>query len=75
MYNGSMIIRKLSSSVLKNKSVLLIGPRQVGKSTLIKSFKPKLTLNLAEEDVFIDATSDPSFLKKQIETFFYTNLT
>lgn len=63
-----MIIRKLSSSVLKNKSVLLIGPRQVGKSTLIKSFKPKLTLNLAEEDVFIDATSDPSFLKKQIET-------
>jgi hypothetical protein len=45
-----MISRLLSSSLRKSpKSVLLLGPRQVGKSTLIKALKPELDINLADE--------------------------
>lgn len=68
MQNDDMIIRKLSEVIQKKKSILLLGPRQVGKSTLIKSLKPDLTLNLAEEDIFLEMTSNPAYLKIQLET-------
>lgn len=68
MQNDDVIDRKLSDSLLKNKSVLLLGPRQVGKSTLIHGLRPDLVLNLADEDVFVSVTADPSYLKTQIET-------
>lgn len=65
-----MINRILGQEFKKNRnqSVLLLGPRQVGKSTLIKNLKPDLTINLSEEDIFADVTSAPSYLKNQIET-------
>lgn len=48
MYN-----RILSQQIAKaSKSVLLLGPRQDGKSTLIESLKPDLTINLALESEF-----------------------
>src|SRR3989344_9352575 len=41
------IKRSLSSALNKpRKSVLLLGPRQTGKSTLIETLKPDLTINL-----------------------------
>jgi predicted AAA+ superfamily ATPase len=33
--------------------VLLLGPRQVGKSTLIKALKPELEINLADEAPYL----------------------
>ena len=65
-----MIIRMLSSifNEHKNKSILLLGPRQVGKSTLINSLKPDLSLNLADEEIFVSMTSDPAYLKNKILT-------
>lgn len=48
------------------KSILLLGPRQVGKSTLIKSLKPDLSINLSDELEYLNYSSDPSELKRII---------
>ncbi len=63
-----MIIRNLSGTLSTQKSALILGPRQVGKSTLIQSLKPDLTLNLADEDTFLEVTSNPAHLKTLIES-------
>ena len=63
-----MINRKLSATLRSaKKSILLLGSRQVGKSTLISSMGPNLTINLADEEVFLDYQTDPGILRKQIE--------
>ena len=49
------------------KSVLLLGPRQTGKSTLLKSLKPDLEINLANESTFIEFSGDPTLLKKNLD--------
>jgi predicted AAA+ superfamily ATPase len=53
MYN-----RLLTTSLKKSsKSFLLLGPRQVGKSTLIESLKPDLNINLSiEKEYFLFQT-------------------
>lgn len=62
-----MISRLLSSSLRKSpKSVLLLGPRQVGKSTLIKALKPELEINLADEAQFLRYASDPAQFRDDI---------
>lgn len=40
------------TSNLKHKSVLLLGPRQVGKSTLFRSLQPDLTIDLSDEGLY-----------------------
>jgi uncharacterized protein len=47
--------------------VLLLGPRQVGKSTLVKSLKIDLAINLADESVFLKHAQDFGLLRNQIE--------
>ena len=46
------------------KSVLLIGPRQVGKTTLIDQCMPDLSINLAREDEFLAFSRDPSRIRQ-----------
>ena len=48
------------------KSVLLLGARQVGKSTLLKSLGPDLYINLADEELFLSYSKDPGRLKREI---------
>jgi predicted AAA+ superfamily ATPase len=47
------------------KSILLLGPRQVGKSTLLNQLKPNLTINLGDEATFRDHVKDPSLIRRQ----------
>lgn len=48
-----MYTRILSAKIKKSsKSCLLLGPRQVGKSTLIKRLQPEITINLADESEY-----------------------
>lgn len=62
-----MIKRKISGLLDQSKkSILLLGPRQTGKSTLIKSLKPELTINLADESVFVSHLQDPALIKQEI---------
>jgi predicted AAA+ superfamily ATPase len=56
----------IKQSLKSGKSVLLLGPRQTGKSTLSRDLKPDLEFNLANESVFLEFAKDPNFLASQI---------
>lgn len=65
-----MITRRLTSLLNQSKkSLLLLGPRQTGKSTLIASFAPDLTLNLAHEAVYLDFARNPMELEERLASF------
>lgn len=62
-----MLTRLVSSQLESSqKSVLLLGPRQVGKSTLLESLKPDLIINLANEAEFLSFASNPSELEQRL---------
>jgi predicted AAA+ superfamily ATPase len=48
------------------QNILLLGPRQVGKSTLLRSLEPDLTLNLASPATFRDYVSAPERLEREL---------
>jgi predicted AAA+ superfamily ATPase len=48
------------------RSLLLLGPRQVGKSTLLASLEPDLTLNLAHPATFRDYVTRPERLEQEL---------
>lgn len=62
-----MIIDRKLSAILKKtkKSFLLLGPRQTGKSTLIRSLNPEVEINLADEETFVEFLADPGLLKQR----------
>lgn len=67
-YYEHMVTRILSQFISKiPKSVLLLGPRQVGKSTLINLLQPELSINLSDEFEFLKHSSQPNELRKMIE--------
>ena len=41
------------------KSVLLLGPRQVGKSTLLRQLRPDLELNFASPETYREYVARP----------------
>ena len=49
-----------------SKSILLLGPRQVGKSTLLEKMKPDLIVNLASQDEYLSFSSNPRELEERI---------
>lgn len=49
------------------KSILLLGPRQTGKSTLIKSLDTDLQINFAYQKVFLDHSQNFNLLPQLIE--------
>jgi predicted AAA+ superfamily ATPase len=62
-----MIGRILRNRIEKHpKSILLLGPRQVGKSTLCNSLQPDLMVNLADEELFRQHLNDPGLIKRII---------
>ncbi len=62
----SFILYKLAKSP---KSILLLGPRQVGKSILIESPQPALTINLGLQSEFLIFTSNPEEALKLTSSF------
>lgn len=60
------IERRLSAELhLTSKSLLLLGPRQTGKSTLLGGFFPSaIKVNLADEGTYLDFASDPRRLER-----------
>lgn len=53
--------------VLKDKSVLLLGPRQTGKSSLIRhAFKGAPVYNLLDSDVFVALSRRPSRIREEL---------
>jgi predicted AAA+ superfamily ATPase len=48
------------------KSFLLQGPRQTGKSTLVSSLKPDLSINLAHEATYLEFARNPRELEEKL---------
>ena len=48
------------------RSVLVLGPRQVGKSTLLGALEPDLVVNLADPAAFRDYVSQPERLAREL---------
>src|SRR5262245_14140635 len=62
-----MITRQLTPFLAKSrKSILLLGPRQTGKSTLIRQLVPEVTINLAHEPTYLDFLRDPRLLEAKV---------
>ncbi len=62
-----MVPRLLKETLQKSpKSILLLGPRQTGKSTLIESLKPDLSINLNHEKTYLDFRTNPNELNELI---------
>ncbi len=62
-----MISRLLAPTLASSpKSFLLLGPRQVGKSTLIRSLNPDIEINLANRGEFLDFSSNPRELEQRL---------
>jgi predicted AAA+ superfamily ATPase len=62
-----MILRALGQ-VLRDskKSFLLLGPRQTGKSTLVSSLNPDLSINLAHEPTYLDFARNPREIEERL---------
>ena len=62
-----MITRALESLLTRTrKSVLLLGPRQTGKSTLASRLNPDLTINLAHEPTYLEFARNPRELDERL---------
>lgn len=58
----------ISSQIKKTaKSVLLLGPRQTGKSTLLTALRPDLVINLARENEFLRYSANIDLFSEQID--------
>ncbi|MGE3758607.1 MAG: ATP-binding protein [Pseudobdellovibrionaceae bacterium] len=62
------MIKRLITPFLASsrKSILLLGPRQTGKSTLIKQLDPEIQINLADQAVFTRFLGDPGLLRRSV---------
>ena len=62
-----MIGRRLAAALAHSKkSVLLLGPRQTGKSTLIAQLAPTLTINLAHEPTYLEFARNSRELEERL---------
>jgi predicted AAA+ superfamily ATPase len=63
----TMIPRILREAIASaKKSVLLLGPRQVGKSTLMRQLAPDLEINLAHEPTFFEFAQNARELEQRL---------
>jgi predicted AAA+ superfamily ATPase len=63
------ILSRNIMNIIKNssKSLLLLGPRQTGKSTLLRQLKPDLIVNLADEREFLSFARNPGEIFARID--------
>lgn len=58
---------RLNKALKRGKSILLLGPRQTGKTTLVKSIKADLYINLARPATRQAYERDPARLTREVE--------
>jgi len=63
-----MYLRKLLKQIEKSpKSLLLLGPRQTGKSTLLNKLTPDMVIDLSDESEFLRFASQAELLQRIID--------
>ncbi|MBQ6353110.1 MAG: ATP-binding protein [Lentisphaeria bacterium] len=65
-YKKRTIETAISAALSRGKSILLLGPRQTGKTTMLKMFQPDMSVNLARTDERRFYEADPSRLRCEI---------
>lgn len=61
------IPRTLTNLLKKSKkSILLLGPRQTGKSSLMNALHPDMAINLAHESTYLEFASNPRELENRL---------
>jgi predicted AAA+ superfamily ATPase len=61
------IQKQIEQSLKNKKSILLLGPRQTGKSTLISGMNPDLEFNLIHQPTFLEFVKNPHFLEQSLK--------
>jgi len=61
------IEKRFQKALARKKSVLLLGPRQTGKTTLVKSLDADLYINLARPSTRQTYEKDPARLTREVE--------
>jgi uncharacterized protein len=62
-----MLTRALAATLrLEEHSALLLGPRQVGKSTLMATLNPDVTINLARQSTFLELAANAAALEERL---------
>ena len=59
--------KQIHRALERNKSVLLLGPRQTGKTTLIRRLEADLTISLVTPEMRLRYEKEPDILRKEIE--------
>lgn len=67
MYIFRKLSETLSHHIQRKKSILLLGPRQVGKTTLLKNFPAVLSLSLITPQTRQRYEREPGLLQKEIQ--------
>ena len=63
MYTRILNLRE----IVKHKSIFLFGPRQTGKSTLVRQTFPEAAVyDLLEADTFRELTARPEYLRQTL---------
>lgn len=66
-YRRRLIESQLSAALRRGKSVLLLGARQTGKSTLAARFKPDFAVNFMRPDILRRYSARPELLLQAVE--------
>lgn len=62
-----MIDRQITPRLQRQtKNLLLLGPRQVGKSTLVRSLNPHRVINLMDESLYLQYSKDPGRFRREM---------
>lgn len=62
-----MILREIQKRIESGRShILLLGPRQVGKSTLVRSLHPDCVINLMDDTLQLAYSKDPAQFKRKM---------
>ncbi len=68
-YFERLIANNINQNLQRGKSILLLGPRQTGKTTLIQQqIKPDISYSFAQVSVRQRYEQDPSLLEKELES-------
>lgn len=59
--------KQIRHALERNKSVLLLGPRQTGKTTLIQRLPADLTVSLVTPETRLRYEKEPGILRKEVE--------
>jgi len=60
------ILKQISNTLHRGKSILLLGPRQTGKTTLVRSIEHDLYINLMNSKERLRYESNPGLIIQEI---------